>query len=436
MKRCITTLLWVFLAAAGLGAAGWLAGAGRSAGASGVPPGLEEYPPGVRFVTVALGGFRGILADVLWLRAAQKQDEGDFFEVAQLSGWITRLAPRYPEVWSYHAWNIAYNIGAMFPAPEDRWAWAMRGMRLLRDEGIPANPHHSKLYWDLGWLYSDKISGRWEENPLDFRVRWAAEMTAVFGTWQVDAAADPDPACRARLAAAGLKPEILRQVDALHGPLDWRLPEAHAIYWAFQGRVYQDRDARWCDRLLWVSLAEMAEGGALHFDPARRLYFQGPRLDVARNGVRNIRRAGLLESPLTAVVAERFLGGAMVLLHAYGDAASAAAARTELAALPGARRVAAATEEAVLAELADRLQGVPPDRARQIVEGFLRRAELWRGLGNEPAAAGLVRLAELHRDALARVWEPREWAAFRAGWDGMVTEAGRHAAATLAGALP
>ena len=32
-----------------------------------------------------------------------------------------------------------------------------------------------------------------------------------------------------------LDPKFMKQVDDLYGPLEWRLPEAHAIYWAAQG---------------------------------------------------------------------------------------------------------------------------------------------------------------------------------------------------------
>jgi hypothetical protein len=28
-----------------------------------------------------------------------------------------------------------------------------------------------------------------------------------------------------------IDPEFAKKVDAEYGPLDWRLPEAHAIYW-------------------------------------------------------------------------------------------------------------------------------------------------------------------------------------------------------------
>ena len=36
---------------------------------------VKGLPPMVAFTTVALGGFRGLLADLLWLRAGALQDE-------------------------------------------------------------------------------------------------------------------------------------------------------------------------------------------------------------------------------------------------------------------------------------------------------------------------------------------------------------------------
>ncbi len=41
-------------------------------------PELQGGTPLVTFATVVLGGFRGIIADILWLRATYLQDEGRF----------------------------------------------------------------------------------------------------------------------------------------------------------------------------------------------------------------------------------------------------------------------------------------------------------------------------------------------------------------------
>src|SRR5438046_5121651 len=75
---------------------------------------LENAPPVLAFTTVALGGFRGLIANALWIRATELQDEDKFFEMAQLSDWITKLEPHFAQVWAHEAWNMAYNISVKF----------------------------------------------------------------------------------------------------------------------------------------------------------------------------------------------------------------------------------------------------------------------------------------------------------------------------------
>ena len=60
---------------------------------------LENAPPVLAFTTVALGGFRGLISNALWLRAGDLQDEGKYFEMVQLADWITKLQPRFVQVW-------------------------------------------------------------------------------------------------------------------------------------------------------------------------------------------------------------------------------------------------------------------------------------------------------------------------------------------------
>lgn len=71
---------------------------------------IKNAPPVVAFTTMALGSFRGLLADLLWLRAASLQDQGNYFEMVQLASWITKLQPRFSGATAYLAWNMAYNI--------------------------------------------------------------------------------------------------------------------------------------------------------------------------------------------------------------------------------------------------------------------------------------------------------------------------------------
>src|SRR5437868_4875803 len=75
---------------------------------------LENAPPMLEFTTKALGGFRGLIANALWIRATELQDEGKFFEMVQLADWITKLEPHMAQVWAHQAWNMAYNISVKF----------------------------------------------------------------------------------------------------------------------------------------------------------------------------------------------------------------------------------------------------------------------------------------------------------------------------------
>jgi hypothetical protein len=59
---------------------------------------LENAPPVLAFTTVALGGFRGLIANALWIRANDLQQEDKFFEQVQLSDWITKLEPSFVQV--------------------------------------------------------------------------------------------------------------------------------------------------------------------------------------------------------------------------------------------------------------------------------------------------------------------------------------------------
>lgn len=184
-------------------------------------PPTQNMPPGVAFTTVALGGFRGILADVLWMRAGALQDEGRYFELVQLSGWITKLQPRSPPIWAYHAWNMAYNVSALMTAPPERWRWVRNGIVLLRDEGMASNPGSARLHQELAWLFLHKLGTDSDSAAAFYREQWAAEVDA---------------------GRAPLDPALVRRIETEIAPLDWRTPQAHALYWAFAGLPHARSD--------------------------------------------------------------------------------------------------------------------------------------------------------------------------------------------------
>jgi len=116
----------------------------------------KTAPPVLVFTTVALGGFRGLIANALWVRAMDLQDESKYFEKVQLADWITKLQPHFVTVWVVQAWDMAYNISIKFNDHHDRWQWVMRGIELLRDEALKYNPDETLIYRVLTWIFPPK----------------------------------------------------------------------------------------------------------------------------------------------------------------------------------------------------------------------------------------------------------------------------------------
>ena len=142
---------------------------------------LENAPPVLAFTTVALGGFRGLIANTLWIRLSDLQEEDKYFEMVQLSDWITKLQPHMVAVWQFQAWNMAYNISVKFKSHEDRWHWVKRGIELLRDEGLRYNPNETGIYRDLSWLFQHKVGANLDDAHMTYKRHWAQEMQGVLG---------------------------------------------------------------------------------------------------------------------------------------------------------------------------------------------------------------------------------------------------------------
>ncbi|NDC53884.1 MAG: hypothetical protein EBZ74_06225 [Planctomycetia bacterium] len=143
--------------------------------------GTAGMPPHVALATAALGTFRGLAVDMLWARADALQDKGDYFEAQTLSQWITALQPRFPKVWSFQAWNLAYNISVTTYVPEERWRWINRGIDLLRSQGMPLNPQDASLPMELGWLFFHKIGGKVDREHWYYKARLAREFRELLG---------------------------------------------------------------------------------------------------------------------------------------------------------------------------------------------------------------------------------------------------------------
>ena len=261
---------------------------------------VEGAPPLVAFTTVALGGFRGIIADFLWFRAIALQDEGKYFEMVQLASWIMKLQPKSTATAAYLGWNMAYNISVTYSLPEDRWRWVNKGIELYH-EALHYNPNDPVLYKELGWIYQHKLGNILDDAQRYYKWQIAEQMLRILGKhypdWKKMAempstekellAKVPDPVkfrqmletnsypnldvlygtfCDAKGVMPEnivkalekepetlelltgyfrvrwlyerfmLKPSYILHINEKYGDLDWFLPESIAIYWAVLGQ--------------------------------------------------------------------------------------------------------------------------------------------------------------------------------------------------------
>jgi len=149
----------------------------------------ESMPPHMAIATAALGPFRGLLVDFFWYRANRLQTDGKYYEANTLSRWITTLQPRFPAVWRFQAWNMAYNISVATHTKEERWDWVNKGIRLLRDEGIIYNPRNVYMYLELAWTFWHKIADSADDAHWYYKGQLAHEWQQVMGTPNIGATA-------------------------------------------------------------------------------------------------------------------------------------------------------------------------------------------------------------------------------------------------------
>jgi len=275
----------------------------------------DGTPPIVAFSTMALGGFRGLIADILWIRAGDLQQKGQYYELVQLSDWILKLQPKFSTAASHMGWNMAYNVSVACKRPEDRWRWVRRGIQLMQ-EAVTMNPNDPNVYHELAWIYQHKLGNVLDDAQRYYKETMARQLIFIYGKhypdWDALAAAPATEAALlerfpadhpawlaileynqgdlARLFGEfqmnGDLPKELKDklspedasvldsyfrrkwlkkewnvdaekilaVDKEYGELDWLLPESYAIYWGHEGLAHTPGDNLALTRLILHSL--------------------------------------------------------------------------------------------------------------------------------------------------------------------------------------
>ncbi len=426
---------------------------------------IKNAPPLVAFTTVALGSFRGLVADLLWLRSNSLQQKGNYFEMVQLARWIVDLQPTFSGATAYLAWNMSYNISVTCSDFADRWRWVNEAIKLVRDKALDYNPEDPELYRELAWTYFHKLGNILDDANLYYKNRLAVEMYSILATnnpdWKKLASApatlrefekkypqdhlfwnamksagyetyeefykayksgnpvqlpkkfleelgnneqlkaDLDNYFRAQLLRDVLKLDprrIVRQHEK-YGAMDWRTPEAHAIYWAELGVEKSPRgeDLK-CARIITQALYEAFRSGRLlMIDDKNMENIQViPNLDLVDSVYKTFWDTQKIYDPDSGAYSTfrsariNFMKEAVTILYNYGRFKKAEEYYQKLVAEDGKKPP---LEQFVVAEWSDRVKNASVKRASEIVSGLIFRSINYMLYNDMDAAIAQERMA-------------------------------------------
>jgi hypothetical protein len=220
-----------------------------------------DIPPSLTLITIALGPFRGLIADALWWHISDLQEEGNYFEIMKISTWVAAMQPENPFVWTFHAWNMAYNIADEFPTPDSQWEWTYAAIKFLRNDALSYIPSNQQIKSELAWIIISRIIEGNSKLNIYYTKKWIAKMSKAleFGNREelkliVEYIKD-NPHYKNQKSKEALRiqeltnkqnldPERMLEIDKKFGPFNWKLPITTALYWIYKGNLtnYKEGD--------------------------------------------------------------------------------------------------------------------------------------------------------------------------------------------------
>ncbi|MFH1231377.1 MAG: hypothetical protein V1709_07775 [Planctomycetota bacterium] len=144
---------------------------------------FSTLPPidylGTYIASVAIGGFKPLLVDYLWIKQDRLQRDKQFEEIRLLLSIIARLQPKFVEVWSFNAYNMIYNISSQEKTAEAKWYWVKSGIDYIK-EGMKHNQQNPALTQWLAFFYYHRI-------PQEIYFMRQVESTEGIDTYEVAA---------------------------------------------------------------------------------------------------------------------------------------------------------------------------------------------------------------------------------------------------------
>ena len=289
------------------------------------------------------------------------------------------------------------------------------------------NPKEPLIYRELAWFFQHKIGQNLDDAHEYYKHVWADEMQKVLGSGRpnFDELLNPSTAdARERVKTLREKykmdPKFMKEVDDTYGPLEWRLPETHAIYWGYVG-LKECQGARQEDlvqlrRNIFQSMQTAFHRGRMIFVKKSSFEFTyGPNIEIIPK-VNKAYEEMIEQEPNVKENLQNghknFLKTAVYVLYTYNRLKSAdewfqylqqkypnALLTPEQLAIkdrnPDATFPPKSLDEYAVERVAEEVGDGGVDRTKFIIEGYIHNAFISLAVGDDDRAAGFERYARL-----------------------------------------
>ena len=136
----------------------------------------------IEFPRLTLGGFRGLLATILWQRAEEAKNDRQWMRLETLYDSIAVLQPYIVSVYVFHAWNQAYNLSAQWHEQENKYKWVLDGLSYLY-KGEDYNPGAADIQYEQANMYFLKLGGSFER--IFYREQWRTDLARLYQLGEV-----------------------------------------------------------------------------------------------------------------------------------------------------------------------------------------------------------------------------------------------------------
>lgn len=103
----------------------------------------------------ALGGFRTVAADLLWMKVDNLWDGGAWYLLPSVMESVVQLDPYFLLAWQVYGWHLAYNLNAESLLDVDKRYWLDQGLQVL-ERAVMINSDSSEMTQELAWALYDR----------------------------------------------------------------------------------------------------------------------------------------------------------------------------------------------------------------------------------------------------------------------------------------